>query len=131
MLCHASIQGNIVVLAPTTERMEQQDRISVAKCEKLFASILEEKHVAIVEWVSDLECIHCISFFKFNLPLNLRWRQPVFVQAIIEGYSLRESGSSRDKEIPLCDNCLRFGMILGPGSECPRTDLFFSVIEEG
>ena len=130
MLCHASIQWHIVVLAPATERMEQQDRIPVAKCEKLFTGIVEEKHMAVVEWVSDLECIHCISFFKFNLLLNLRWRQPVFVQSIVESNSLCEAGSSRDKEISLCDYCCSFRVLLGPGSECPRADLFFPVIEE-
>ena len=110
--------------------MEQQDWISVAKCEKFFAGVVEEKHVAIVEWVSDLEGINSISVFKFNLLLNLRWSQSVFVQTIVESNSLCETGCSRDKEISLCDYCCSFGVILGPGSECPRADLFFPVVKE-
>ena len=130
MLCHTSIQWDIVILAPATERMEQQDWISVAKCEKFFAGVVEEKHMAIVEWVSDLEGINSISVFKFNLLLNLRWSQSVFVQTIVESNSLCEAGCSRDKEVSLCDDCCSFGVILGPGSECPRADLFFPVVKE-
>ena len=86
--------------------------------------------MSIMQRVSNLESVNSIGFLFLNLFLDLSRSHSVFVQSIVESNSLCKAGSSRDKEISLCDYCCSFRVLLGPGSECPRADLFFPVIEE-
>ena len=71
MLIHAGFERNVVILAPATKRVEEEDGVSVASLDELLTSILEEKHVTVVEGVADLEAENSISFTLMHLHVDL------------------------------------------------------------
>jgi hypothetical protein len=47
-LVHADIGGDVVILAPSTEGMEEQDWVLETQLEELLAGVLQQKDVSIV-----------------------------------------------------------------------------------
>lgn len=91
MLVHAHVGGNVVVLAPSAKRVQKKDGVFKAKLKELLTSVLEQKNVTIVEWVSHLECVNSISALGLNLGLDLSGRESEVVDTIAEGQSLEEA----------------------------------------
>ena len=91
MLFHSGIEGNIIVLGPSSERVEQEDWVLVAELQELFPSVFQEKDVTIVKWVSDLEGVDGISILGLDLVMDLLWSHSVDVKSIVELDVLDES----------------------------------------
>lgn len=66
MLGHAGVKGDIVILAPATERVEEKDRVLVSLLDELFTGVLKEENVSIMEGVADLEGVDGISILLFD-----------------------------------------------------------------
>ena len=98
MLVHANIGWNIVILAPATERVEQQNRVLVTQLKKLFTSIFKEQHVAIMKRISDLEGINSVSALRLDLSLNLRRGESKVVDTVAERDSLEEAHAGTGDE---------------------------------
>lgn len=71
VLHHAFFKWDIIILAPATERMEEEDRVFVTLLEELLASVFKEENVAIVERITHLESVHGISILGLNCSLDL------------------------------------------------------------
>lgn len=112
MLMHSCICWDIIILAPATEGMEEEDWVLIAELEELLAGILKQKDVSIVKWVSYLECINCISSLGLNLSVDLSWGKSKVVNAIVEGHSLKEvHAGTGDKEVALAQDVLSLGVL--------------------
>ena len=119
MLGHTGVKGHVIVLAPSTKWVEEQDWVLVAELEELLAGVVQEEDVTVVEWVSYLEGIDGVSILCCDLSLDLGWEQSVFVQTIIECYSFGKTHCSRNEPISLFDDCLCFWMVFRPSAKCP------------
>lgn len=84
MLVHAHVCWHIIVLAPATKWVKQKDWVLVAQLEELLTSIFKQKHVAIVQWVSHLEGVYCISTLGLNLSLDLCGCQSELIDTVVE-----------------------------------------------
>jgi len=84
VLGHTVGEGDIVILAPSTEGMEEEDGVSVTLSDELLTGILKEKDVTIMEGVSDLEGVDDISVLLDNLGLDLSGGQSVLVVTVVE-----------------------------------------------
>ena len=83
VLLHAVVKGDIVVLAPATERVEEEDGVLVALLEELNAGVLEEKDVSIMERVAHLESVNGISVLLLDGSLDLLGGHSIFVHAVV------------------------------------------------
>jgi len=111
MLLHAGIEGNIVILAPTTKRVKEKDWVLVASLHELFTGVLEEETVAIMEWVADLEAVDCVSTTLLHLLVDFTGEKSVLVKTIVELDALEEAGAlSRDEPVTLLHNGLGLGV---------------------
>ena len=91
MLGHTVSEGDVIILAPATERVEKEDGIAVALSDELLTSVLEEEDVSIMEWVSDLEGVDDIGILLNNFSLDLSRSQSVLVIAVVEDGSGNEA----------------------------------------
>ena len=131
MLLHAVSERNIVILAPATERMEEEDWVSVALSDELLTGVLEEECVTIVEWVADLEGIDNIGVSLNNLSLDLGWGKSVLIIAIVEDGALDEvHGLTRDEEVSLSVDGGGLGVLVRGAAEGASADLLLAVVEE-
>ena len=131
VLLHAVIERNVVVLAPATERVEEEDGVSVASGNELLTGVLEEENVTVVERVSHLESVDNIGVLLNNLGLDLRRQKSVFIVAIVEDGSLDEAhGLSGHEEVTLGEDSLGLGVVLGHAAEGASADFLLAVVEE-
>jgi hypothetical protein len=129
MLLHALLERNVIILAPATKWVEKEDRVSISLFNKLLTGILEEKHVTIVEWVSDLESVDYVSILRFNSTLNLAWGQSILVISIVKDGSLEEFHSlARDEEVSLSEDSLCLGMFGGHAAKGTSANFFLTVV---
>jgi len=129
VLGHTVGEGDIVILAPSTEGMEEEDGVSVTLSDELLTGILKEKDVTIMEGVSDLEGVDDISVLLDNLGLDLSGGQSVLVVAVVEDGSGGEGhGLTRDEEVSLGEDSLGLGVLSGHAAEGTGADLFLSVV---
>jgi len=83
VLLHAVVKGDIVVLAPATERVEEEDGVLEALLEELNAGVLEEKDVTIMERVAHLESVNGISVLLLDGSLDLLGGHSIFVNSVV------------------------------------------------
>lgn len=55
MLLHSPGQRHIIVLGPTSQWVEQQNRPAVASLDETLVGVLHQKSMAVVDWVAQLE----------------------------------------------------------------------------
>lgn len=55
VLLHPPRQRHVVVLGPAAQRVQQQDGPAVAALDQTLLSVLHQKGVAVVDWVTELE----------------------------------------------------------------------------
>ena len=131
MLLHALKERNIVVLAPATEGMEEEDGVLVSELEELFAGILEEEDMSIMERVAHLEGVDGVGISLFDDRLNLGRSLSVLVHVVVEGNLAEEVHvGARDEEVSLFHNSLGLGVLGGKGSERAGADFFLAVLVE-
>jgi hypothetical protein len=73
VLFHSGVKWDIIILNPSTKWVKKKDWVLISELEELISGILEEEYMTIVEWVSKLECINCISISFKNVVVNLFW----------------------------------------------------------
>lgn len=93
MLEHAGIKGNVIILAPATEGVQEEDGVLVTLLHKLLTGVLEEEDVSVVERVADLEAVDGISTACGDLLNNFSGGESEFVEAIVEGDASEESSA--------------------------------------
>jgi hypothetical protein len=64
--------------------MEEKDGVLVTELQQLFSGILKEDNVTVVEGVSELESIDCISTSGHDLVVDLSGGLSVLVKVIVE-----------------------------------------------
>jgi hypothetical protein len=131
VLVHTGVEGHIVVLAPATEGVEEEDGVLVSLLDELLTGVLEEENVTVVEGIADLETVDGVSVASLDLLNDLTRGESVLVHAVVEGNSLEEMSSlSRDEEVTLSADSLSFGVLGREGTESTGADFLLSVIEE-
>ena len=131
MLVHAGIKGNVIILAPATEGVQEEDGVLVTLLHKLLTGVLEEEDVSVVERVADLEAVDGISTACGDLLNNFSGGESEFVEAIVEGDASEESSAcTGDQVVALGEDRLSLGVLRGECTESTSADLFLSVIEE-
>lgn len=91
MLSHSIVKWDVVILAPSSERVKEEDWVLETLLEELLSGVLEEENVTVVEWVSNLESVHGIGLLLLDLFANLGWGQSILVHAIVELDVLQKS----------------------------------------
>jgi hypothetical protein len=131
MLLHSGVEGNVVVLNPTTERVEEENGVLVAELEELNSGVLEKENVSVVERVSELESVDCISVSLLDLVVDFSGGESVLVHAVVEGdlSDVSYSGAA-DEVVTLGHDSLDLGVLEGEGAEDSSADFFLSVFEE-
>jgi hypothetical protein len=84
MLFHSCVKGNVIILNPTTKRVEEEDWVLISDLEELVSCFLKEEDMTIVEWVSKLESEYGISVSFLDLIVNLFWCLSVLIHTIVE-----------------------------------------------
>ncbi len=131
MLVHARTKRYIVVLAPSTKRMEEQNWVFETQLDELLTGVLEEEDVSVVERVANLEAVDGISTACGDLLNDFSGGESVFVHAIVEGDTSEESSAcTGDQVVALGEDGLSLGVLHGESTEGTCADLFLSVIEE-
>jgi len=131
MLLHTGVQWDVVILAPATKWVKQQDWVLVTSLHELLTGILKQKDVTIVQWVSDLEAVHGISTTLLHLLVDLSWGQSVLIKAIVVGDALEESGGfTGDKPVTLLHDGFSLGVLAGEATEGTGANLLLTVGEE-
>lgn len=80
----------IVVLAPSTKRMKQENWVFISLFDELLTSIFQQKDVSVVKWVTYLECVDCICTAGLDLVSDLLGSVSVLVHAIVESDAFGE-----------------------------------------
>lgn len=131
MLLHSDISGDIIILNPSTKRVEKEDGVLVSSLDELFSGVLKEEAVTVVEGVSNLEGIDSISSELDGLVLDLSGGESEVVHSIVELDSLSVDGSlGSNKPVSLSHNSFGLDVLGREGSEGSGADLFLSVGEE-
>lgn len=132
MLSNSRFERDIIILAPSTEGVEEEDRVLVALSNELLTSVLKEEAMSIMEGVSNLEGVDGISISFNHHVVNLLRSHSVVIESIIPHDVLKEvSGLSRDEPVSLGHNVLSHRVALLEASESSGADFFLSVFEEG
>jgi len=131
VLRHAVGKGNVVILAPSAERVEEQDRVPVASFDELLTGILKEKDMTVVEGVPDLEGVHDIGVLLIDLGLDLSGSHPEAIVAIVEHGPADEAHRfTGDEVVTLGEDGLSARVVLGHAAEGASADLLLAVVEE-
>jgi len=131
VLVNSGGERNIIILAPSTEGMEEEDGVLVALSHELLTGVGEEEAMSVMEGVSHLEGVDGISVSLNHDSVDLLGGHSVFIESVVPHNSLGEvHGGSGDKEISLLHDSFGHGVVLGEGSESSGADLFLSVVEE-
>jgi len=128
MLLHSGSEGDIVILAPSTERVKEKDRVFVALSEEVLSGLLKHEAMSIMERVSHLEGKDSVGIHGFSPVVNLLRSQSVLVHAVIPHNFLDEAhGLSRDKEVSLLNNSSSVRVRCFEATKGTGGDLFLSV----
>lgn len=103
MLVHAIVKRDIIILAPATEGMEEENGVLVSLLEELLTGVLEKENMTIMEGVAHLEGVDGIGAPGDNFVMDLFGGLPVGVHAITKLDALDEfHGFARDIPVTLC-----------------------------
>lgn len=91
MLIHSCVKRNIIVLAPSSKRVQKKDWVLESSLDQLFSSVFKKENVSIMEWVSNLEGIDGISVSLLGFSIDFSWGKSILVNSIIEFNSLYKS----------------------------------------
>jgi len=131
MLFHSRGERNIIILAPSTERVEKEDRVLVSSSDEVKSGLLEEEAMSVMEGVSDLEGKNSISVHLLCFSRDLSGSHSVLVNSIIPHNFLDEIHRfSRDKPFSLCHNSFNVRVRGLEASEGTGSDFFLSVLVE-
>lgn len=131
MLLHAGTKRNIVIFAPSSEGVEEEDRVLVSLLDKVFSGLLKEEAMSIMEGVSNLEGEKGISTQGFGLSRDLSRSKSVLVHIVVPQNLLNEVHRfSRDQPVSLSHDVFSIRVRFLEASEGTGADFFLSVCEE-
>jgi hypothetical protein len=131
MLVHAFLKRNVIVLAPATKRVKQEDGVLVALLDELFTGVVEQEAVTIVEGVANLEGVNGISILGLDQFRDFGRSVSVLVHAVVEGNALNKGhGRSRHEPWALGHDGLSTGVFARESTEDTGADFFLAVLEE-
>jgi len=130
VLVHSFLEWDIIVFAPSSEGVEEEDGVLVSLLLELNAGVLEEEAVTIMEGVADLEGVASIGLFGLNSFLDFLGGESVFVHTVVPHNLAEEVHLSRDEPVVLVGDVVGHGVVGGEASESSSADLFLSVGEE-
>mmetsp|Transcript_26371 Transcript_26371/g.40265 ORF Transcript_26371/g.40265 Transcript_26371/m.40265 type:complete len:236 (-) Transcript_26371:863-1570(-) len=131
VLAHSVVKGYVVILAPSAERVEEEDGVLEALLQELLAGVLEHEDVTVMEGVADLEGEDGVGVLLLDLLLDLLGGESVLVHTVVEFDVLEEShGLSGDEEVALGHDSLNLGVLHGLSSEDSGRDLLLAVVKE-
>lgn len=111
MLVHTFFEWHVIVFAPSTEGVEEEDGVLVPLLHELFSGVLEEEAVTIVERVANLEGVASIGTFGNDGFFNFLRRHSVLVHAVIELNAAEEVHISTDEPVTLVHNVVSHGVV--------------------
>lgn len=97
MLSHAHRQRDVVLLGPPAQRVQQQHRLAVAASQQLLARVRHQQRVPVVNWVPQLERIHCIGSPPLKLSAQLVGSEAVLVKAVAPGHAAQGGHVAADE----------------------------------
>lgn len=131
VLCHTGVKWDIIVLTPSTKWVKKKNWVLESQLEELLTSIFEEEAVTIMEWVSDLEGINCISISSLDFSVDLCWGHSVVIHVVIERDVLDEiHAGSRDKPVTLGHDSLNLWVLERMGTKGSSGNFFLSIFVE-
>jgi len=131
MLFNSGGERDIVVLAPSTEGVEEEDGVLVALLEEFLTGVLEEEAMSVMEGVADLEGEDGIGASLDHLVVDLLGSHSVVIKSVVPLDVGDEFGRlSGDAPRSLLDDVLGHGVAVLEASEGSGADLFVSVFEE-
>lgn len=84
-----------------------------------------------MKWVSNLECINCISASFLGNVINLLWSHTILIHTIIKSYlTCKPHRFSWNQIITLLPYTTNFWVVLRMSSKSLSANLFFSIIEK-
>jgi len=92
MLFHSSVKRCIVFLGPSSQWVQEENRVLVTFLEQLLSGVVQQENVTIVKGVSDLESIDDIGVLGFHLVVDFSGGESVLVKAVVELDLVDESG---------------------------------------
>lgn len=83
VLSHSVVKRDIIVLHPATKRMEQKKWVFVSFLDQLVSAVLEQQAMAVMQRVSNLECVNSICVPLLGNLCDLVWLQSVLVETVV------------------------------------------------
>ena len=131
MLSHSEVEWNIIIFHPSTKWMQQEEWVLVTSSNELLSGVLKQEAMAIVEWVSDLESVNCISSSFGRDLVDLGWGHSVLIHAVVEfEFGGELHGLSGNEVISLLPDSADLWVIERCGTEGLGTDFFLTVVKE-
>jgi hypothetical protein len=131
MLLDSGTKRNIVILAPSTEGVEEEDGVLVALGNEVKSGLLEEEAMSVMEGVSHLEGKDGIGVHGLSSVRDLLGSHSVLIHLVIpHDLSNEVHGLSRDEPVSLSHDVFSIRVSFLETSEGSGADLFLSVFEE-
>jgi hypothetical protein len=131
MLGHSGSKRDIIIFAPSTEGVEEEDGVLVALGNEVKSGLLEEEAMSVMEGVSDLEGEDGIGTHGIGFALDFLGSHSVLIHIVVpHDLSYEVHGLSRDEPFSLGHDVLSVRVGLLEASEGSGADLFLSVFEE-
>jgi hypothetical protein len=111
MLVHAFLEWDIIVLAPSTEGVEEEDGVLVSLLLELDASVLEEEAVTVMEGVTNLEGVAGIGVLGCNSFVDLLGGKSIFVHTVVPHNLGKEVHLSGDEPFLLVGDVVGHGVV--------------------
>ena len=83
-------ERDIIILAPATKGVEEENWVLVSLFDELFTSVLEQENVTVVKRVAYLEGVYGISTTSFDEITDFAGSVSVLVHAIVESDAFGE-----------------------------------------
>jgi len=131
MLLNSGGERDIVVLAPSTEGVEEEDGVLVALLDELLTGVLKKEAMSVMEGVADLEGEDGIGASLDHLVVDLLGSHSVAIKSVAPlDVGDEFGGSSGHAPRSLLNDVLSHGVAVLEASEGSGADLFVPVLEE-
>jgi len=128
VLSHSVVEGNVVVLHPAAERVEEEQRVLVSLLDELLPTLSQQQTVPVMKRVPHLEGVDGVGVPFLSDLVDLGGCKPVLVQSVIV---LEFRGElhlfSGNQEIALLFYSSNSWVLKRPCSECFCANFFLSV----
>lgn len=131
VLFNSGGERDIIILAPSTEGVEEEDGVLVALGNEVKSGLLEEEAMSVMEGVSHLEGKDGIGVHGLSSVRDFLGSHSVLIHLVIpHDLSNEVHGLSRDEPVSLSHDVFSIRVSFLETSESSGADLFLSVFEE-